>query len=253
MRDIFTTLDEFGAILAFKLYRLSLDAPVEVPTLPCLDHEASLHQTIAPHVAMYLQERQDGGLHELAVTPSRQRIDVDTVSTIDEHSQESHERLLRFLRQKFPAYTVAVHRPSRWQGDYRVADACRAQVTLREVLLGQDFERLNRRINRLQIVSSLMEKHSRVASWGVRTVTAPVLAAVGVIVFQVLGYVTPRLGEGPVTQLRYAIVGLIGVLFLYYGLKAVQLTGMANRVWKRSAEYSLILAGRERLKTPGRT
>ena len=34
---------------------------------------------------------------------------------------------------------------------------------------------------------------------------------------------------------------------LYYGLKAVQLTEMANRVWKRAAEYSLILAARRRL------
>ena len=27
--------------------------------------------------------------------------------------------------------------------------------------------------------------------------------------------------------------------FLYYGLKAVQLTEMSNRVWKRTAEYTL--------------
>ena len=30
-------------------------------------------------------------------------------------------------------------------------------------------------------------------------------------------------------------------VFLYYGLKAVQLTEMSNRVWKRTAEYNLIL------------
>ena len=35
--------------------------------------------------------------------------------------------------------------------------------------------------------------------------------------------------------------------FLYYGLKAVQLTEMSNRVWKRTAEYNLILAERQRL------
>ena len=32
---------------------------------------------------------------------------------------------------------------------------------------------------------------------------------------------------------------MLGAWFLYYGLKAVQLTGIANRVWKRAAEYSL--------------
>ena len=40
---------------------------------------------------------------------------------------------------------------------------------------------------------------------------------------------------------------LLGVVFLYYGLKAVQLTEMANRVWKRTAEYSLIITERQRL------
>ena len=41
--------------------------------------------------------------------------------------------------------------------------------------------------------------------------------------------------------------GLLGAAFLYYGLKAVQLTEMANRVWKRTAEYNLILSERKRL------
>lgn len=125
--------------------------------------------------------------------------------------------------------------------------ACRAQLTLREVLTGTDFARLGRRVHRLQIVGTLMEKQSRVASWGVRTVTGPVLAAVGVLAYALLGSIAPRIGETAVSQLRYAVVGLLGAVFLYYGLKAVQLTDMANQVWKRSAEYSLILAGRQRL------
>jgi hypothetical protein len=37
------------------------------------------------------------------------------------------------------------------------------------------------------------------------------------------------------------------VFLLYGGLKAVHLTEMANRVWKRSAEYGLILSERRRL------
>ena len=47
--------------------------------------------------------------------------------------------------------------------------------------------------------------------------------------------------------MRYAVVGALGAVFLYYGLKAVQLTEMSNRVWKRTAEYGLILAERKRL------
>jgi len=52
--------------------------------------------------------------------------------------------------------------------------------------------------------------------------------------------------------LRYGVVGVIGAFFLYYGLKAVQLTEMANRVWKRASEYRLILAERRRLAGGGR-
>ena len=39
-----------------------------------------------------------------------------------------------------------------------------------------------------------------------------------------------------------------GASFLYSGLKAVHLSEMASRVWKRSAEYGLILQERRRLK-----
>jgi len=43
------------------------------------------------------------------------------------------------------------------------------------------------------------------------------------------------------------VLTLAGVFLLYAGLKAVHLTEMANRVWKRSAEYGLILSERRRL------
>ena len=52
---------------------------------------------------------------------------------------------------------------------------------------------------------------------------------------------------------RYTIVTLVGGFFLYSGLKAVQLTEMANRVWKRSAEYGLILGERRRLEARRRS
>lgn len=247
MRQIFDAVTAFGPILAIKLYRLPLDAPATVPTLPCLDHEAKLHDTVAPHVSVYLQDQVSGELHEVAFMPSRQQIDIDAASTLGEHTEASRARLLALLRDRFPGYHIRVHEPSRWRGERRVAAACRAQLTLREVLTGTDFERLGRRVHRLQIVGTLMEKPSRVASWGVRTVTGPVLAAVGFLAYELLGSIALRIGDTAVSQLRYGVVGLLGAVFLYYGLKAVQLTDMANQVWKRSAEYSLILAGRQRL------
>jgi hypothetical protein len=78
-------------------------------------------------------------------------------------------------------------------------------------------------------------------------VTGPLLAVTGVIAYLALGRVNLPLGEGQVSFLQSAVVGVMGAAFLYYGMKAVQLTEMANRVWKRSAEYSLILAERKRL------
>jgi len=40
---------------------------------------------------------------------------------------------------------------------------------------------------------------------------------------------------------------VIGGTLLYYGLKAVQLTEISNRVWKRAIEYGLIVSERQRL------
>jgi len=130
----------------------------------------------------------------------------------------------------------------------RVSEAVRAQITLREVLLDDDLPRIERRLNRLQIISTLMEKQSRVASWGARTVMTPFIAVAGFLSFVLLGTLAPSLGSDGVTLLRSATVTAVGGFFLYYGLKAVHLTEMANRVWKRSAEYGLILNERRRLR-----
>ena len=244
---VLEALEGFGRILAVKLYRLPRSAAPDVPTLPCLDHEAMLHDDIARHASAYVQEAASGDLHEVAWYPTKHRITIDAVSTWGEHSAESRDRLLTCLRDRLPDYRVAVHGPSWWRGDRRVATACLAQVSLRDVLLGGDPAAIRADIDRLQVIGNLMEKQSRVASWGVRTLTGPLLAAVGVVLFLVLGTLTDRLGDTGVDVLRYGIVGLLGGWFLYYGLKAVQLTGMANRVWKRTAEYGLILAERKRL------
>jgi hypothetical protein len=76
---------------------------------------------------------------------------------------------------------------------------------------------------------------------------APLIAVAGFLSFETLGAFAPSLGGFWVATLRYTTVTLVGAFFLYYGLRAVHLTGMANRVWKRSAEYGLILNERRRL------
>lgn len=243
---ILQTLRALGTLLSVKLYRLTIDPPPAAPILPCLDHEAMLHETVDPHAAVYVQDHA-GSLHELVFIPARRLIVVDTASTLGECSPDAQARFLPPLRRQFPDYRIQVQRPSWWRGERRVAAACRAQVTLRDVLLGADIDAIKRRIDRLQTISTLMEKQSRVASWGMRTVTGPLLAAAAFVTFLLLGEFAPRFGEATVTWLRYGLIGLLGAAFLYYGLKAVQLTEMANRVWKRSAEYSLILSERRRL------
>jgi hypothetical protein len=246
-RQSIEALQPFGPVLAIKLYRVTLDPTPPVPILPCLDHEAMLHETVAPHAAAYIQDASSGDLHELVFIPASKRIEVDTVSTWGENSPASHQRLLAMIAERFRDHSVRVKGPSWWRGESRVAHACRAQVSLRDVLLGTDMASVKAALDRLQTIGSLMEKQSRVASWGVRTVTGPLLAAAGVVLFMLFGSLTSALGEAGVTALRYSLISLLGAVFLYYGLKAVQLTEMSNRVWKRTAEYNLILSERKRL------
>ena len=250
-KDVQHALDAlraFGPIGSVKLYRVPLSLIPAVPIIPCLDHEAMLHQRVDPHASAYVQEHVSGDVHEVAFTPARRQIHIDTVSTLGEFSPESHARLLAWLTATFPAYRISVTHPAWWRGDRRVADACRAQISLRNVLLGEDMGAVEADIDRLRTIGALMEKQSRVASWAVRTVTTPILAAAGVLTYQVLGLFTARIGVGGVDSLRYGTLGALGALFLYYGLKAVQLTEMSNRVWKRSAEYTLILKERRNLR-----
>jgi hypothetical protein len=234
--------------LCVKLYRLDLrETHAAVPILPCLDHEAMLHEGIDPHAAAYVEDR-DGNLHEIVYIPDAGRIDVDTVSTLGECSADGHQRLVGALQSRFAHCRVREIGPSWVRGDLRVAKACRAQVTLRQVLLGDDLDTTRAAVDRLQTISALMEKQSRVASWGARTVTTPLLALAGFLTYQGLASLDLSAQYQWIASLRYGVVGVLGAYFLYYGLKAVQLTEMANRVWKRSAEYGLILSERRRLR-----
>jgi len=240
-------LRAFGPVLAIKLYRIALDNPPAIPTLPCLDHEAMLHEGVPPHAAAYVQDSTSGDLHELVVIPAKKRLEIETMSTWQEQSEDSRIRLRAHIAQRFPGYTVRVNKGSLIRGDRRVANACRAQVTLRDVLTATDTNAVKAQLDRLFTVGMLMEKESRVASWGVRTVTGPLLAAAGFVLYGILGYFVKELGENGTEALRYSLVAVLGAVFLYYGMKAVQLTGMSNRVWKRASEYNLILTERKRL------
>jgi len=246
-QQLLAGLADFGPVLAIKLYRLARSDAPDVPIIPCLDHEAMLHEHVAAHAAAYVQEASSGDLHEIVFIPGDRRLEIDTVSTWGEHSEESRERLVTLLKARMPEYRLRVHGPMWWRGDRRVANACLAQVSLRDVLLSEDVGAVRAGIERLQAVGGLMEKQSRVSSWGVRTLTGPLLAAAGVVTFLALGRYEASLGDVTITWLRYGIIGALGAAFLYYGLKAVQLTEMSNRVWKRTAEYNLILAERKRL------
>ena len=248
--EFFTALSELGTVLCVKLYRIDADPLAPVPRLPCLDHEAMLHDGIDPHAAAYVEDAT-GDLHEVVYVPAARRIDVDTVSTVGERSPASHTRLLTELKSRFPSFTIREITPSWIRGEPRVAKACRAHVTLREVLLGDDLERTRQSVDRLQTISVLMEKQSRVTSWGARTVMTPLLAVAGFISYEVLASLHLTEDYQWVASLRYVVVGLLGGYFLYYGLRAVQLTEMANRMWKRSAEYGLILDERQRLRSGG--
>jgi hypothetical protein len=245
-------LRAFGPVLAIKLYRIALDNPPAIPTLPCLDHEAMLHEGVAPHAAAYVQDSTSGDLHELVVIPAKKRLEIETMSTWQEQGEDSRIRLRAHIAQRFPGYSVRVNKGSFFRGDRRVANACRAQVTLRDVLTGTDMNAVKAQLDRLFTVGMLMEKESRVASWGVRTVTGPLLAAAGFVAYGVLGYFVAEIGQGRMEVLRYGVVAALGAAFLYYGMKAVQLTGMSNRVWKRASEYNLILTERKRLAAPPR-
>ena len=249
--SFFRDLSALGRVHAVKLYRLRVSEAPPVPTLPCLDHEAMLHEGIAPHASAYIEDAH-GDFHEITYIPRDRHIDIDVVSTMYDCSPEGRARFREALAARCPASRITVHPLSWWKGDRRVAAACRAQVSLRDVLTGGDIEETKRAVDRLGTISSLMEKESRAASWAARTVMAPLVAVVGFATYQVLGTMGAQIQAQWVDLARIVTVGLVGGFFLYYGVKAVHLTEMANRVWKRSAEYGLILAERKRIKAGAR-
>jgi hypothetical protein len=239
---IIRSLNELSDVLTIKLYRLHLDPAPRVPIVPCLDHEALLHEGVAPHVAAYVRDR-DGSLHEVVFTPKEKRIEVDAVSTMHECSPEAQARFVSALKAQFGGNDVSVTDVSWLKGDRRVANAVRAQISVRDVLTGTDFVGIRLALDRLKIISSLMDKQSRVAWWAALTLMAPFFA---IVALAILGSRSAAPGAAWVTIVRYVLT-LAGAFLIYSGLKAVHLSEMASRVWKRTAEYGLILDERQRL------
>ena len=81
-RQSIEALHPFGPVLAIKLYRLTLDPTPAVPLLPCLDHEAMLHESVAaarrrlhpgclirrsPRAGVHPREQADRGRYRLDV------------------------------------------------------------------------------------------------------------------------------------------------------------------------------------------
>lgn len=240
------TLGTHCRVLCVKTYRVSLELP-DIALIPCLDHEAALRGRPAPHISVYVKDAQ-GEFHELAYTPSEGSVIIDCASTLAETAPADRQRFLAQLQSDFPALAVSQTRPSFTRGDRRVANVVRAQLRLSEVLEGDNEDQLRWKLERLRAVADFMEKHSRATSWGVRTLTPPLLTGASVGSYLLIGLLGDGLLEpGLVEALRYIALTVLGIGFLWWGMKAVHLTEMGSRVWKRSTEYKLILEARKRL------
>lgn len=244
-------LNALGAdhtLLAAKAYRVELPESLELPVIPCLDHEAHLDAHVEPHVSVYVEDGE-GDLHEVGFVPSTGALTVDEAATLGHSTDTTRERFKARLGELFPDSRLRVKKPGVLRGDERVAAIVRAQVRLGDVLRGPDARALEWRLDQLKAIGDLMEKESRVSSWTVRTLTAPVLAAAGAMSWWVVGLLSVWLSELAVEALRYVFLTGLGGAFLWIGLKAVHLTEMGTRVWKRATEYRLILKARERVKS----
>jgi hypothetical protein len=234
------TLARENRLFCVKTFRVDLAAGL--PVIPCLDHEAQLQGDPAPHISVYLEDAQ-GELHEIGLIASHRRIVVDMPSTFAETSPEARDRMCRRLRELFPGKEVALKSLSFLRGDRRVAQVIRAQLRLRDVLCGEDGPALRWSLEKLRAISDLMEKESRVYSWGVRTMM-PIIGGAGVATFLFIGMFRHSVATQTIEILRSGTVTVLTAGFLYFGLKAVYLTELGTRVWKRATEYKLILDAR---------
>ena len=78
-KRLLDVLESFGTVLAIKLYRLGRGPGPDVPYIPCLDHEAMLHEHVQRHGSVYVQETASGDLHEIVFISMRDVFNIDTV------------------------------------------------------------------------------------------------------------------------------------------------------------------------------
>lgn len=231
-------------VLCAKAFRVELSC--DLPLIPCLDHEAQLQGNPAPHISAYLEDR-NGEFHEVGLIASEHRIVVDAPSTMAETSTAGRDAMVALLRQRFPEYSIVVKQPSWLRGDARVAQVIRSQLLLRDIMKGEETAEVRWSLEKIKAISDLMEKESRVFSWGTRTMT-PALGGTGVAMYLFIGLFRSDLTPHELGLLRSVTVAILTGAFLYFGLKAVYLTGLGTRVWKRATEYKLILDARKRHK-----
>ena len=138
---------------------------------------------VPPHAAVYVQEpRPATCTNWCSSRPRSASRSTPSRRGASTRPSRTRPRSRRMLARRLPDYRVRVTGPSWWRGDRRVANACRAQVVAARRAARHGHRRgQGRHRPALQTVGSLMEKQSRVASWGVRTVTGPLLAAAGVV------------------------------------------------------------------------
>ena len=149
------------------------------------------------------------------------------------------------LTQALPDYAVTIKGPSWWRGDRRVADACRgAGLAARRAARPTTSPRSRLAIDRLQTVcvadGKAVARRVLGRAHGHRTAARRrrrrhLLCARRV-------QPASRRDRRHRAALRCSSA-CSARCFLYYGLKAVQLTEMANRVWKRTRRIQPDSAG----------
>lgn len=239
--EFLKTLTRNHRLYCIKTHRIEL--PPDLPVIPCLDHEAQLTGHADPHISVYLED-SGGDVHEVGLIPVSRSIVVDVASTMAETSREATQQLVGQLRKLFPGSSVSAKSPSILRGDRRVSVLLRAQLRLRDVLHGNDGPDLRFNLEKVRAISDLMEKELRVYSWSVRTMS-PVLGGAGVAAYIAIGIFKHNMSDKEIETIRAVSAFIFSTVFLYFGMRAVYLTELATRVWKRATEYKLILDARK--------
>ena len=236
-------------LLSLKTFRIDLPRCNGLPCTPCLSHEVQLHAHDVPHVGGYVQDRETGALMGVVYVPLMRQIIVEEETVGTEREMESCQR---FLQIRFPEHDVRVTRLKNNSAYNRARDVAEAHLPLLDVLTEIEHEPLRIQLAQLNGIATLMEKESRVTSWGMRTAYAPLAAAIAFVLVLVFPSQATGLSDFAwMDWMRLALLLLFGGGFLYYGLKAVQLTKTATRLNKRIREYEFVLDWKAQFRTTG--